>query len=427
MFCTVILIQLKLCNIRLSVFFVFNLAWLFTLTLFEFNLSVFPTLDMSVYLYLIGYLLMFNIIYIFSYLFFGNNYKSKIIDDCAIGYETSRGVADQKKYAIDDYLFIAWAIFVLVFVYQINVSYGFINYLSDGSARQVLLDINESDNSNINLSYYMFGTLYVLFRLVKWELVNESLSILDKIKISTIMISLLLTAAKMNFVYLCLMIYFISFLKRNKTYSQLLTHAFIIIFVFYIFIISFAFFTGKVIDDNIGSMSALNDVYDLGKATLLYPYNYLVGSLSAFNEFFLNKPNNEHSEFCSYMFSRFYQLMSIIINKEYLPIIPPHSAPFVNINGINTNVYTMHYHIVNDLGPFFAMIIAALQGIYFSWLDVCKRFFKNTYINVLFYLTLSNSILSLISFKFNDTMYIFTILLLIGSLSFDYLRRDNAK
>lgn len=426
LFLIVITIQRSLKLMRLSVFFVFNASWLITLILYELNLSVFPEIDLASYSYLLSYLLLFNISYFIFYLVISNHKKINPSHGFSICDKSGDASILHADRFFSDYLFIAWLVLLVVFFYQISKSYGVVNYLIDGGARKILSNLNESDDSSINISYYIFGTLFVIFRLVEWELHNINLTKIAILKVVVVCFSLLLTAAKVNFVYLCMIIYFIYFIVKNKTYFNLIGHVSVLVSIFYLFIIAFAFFTGKVIDENVGSMESFDDVFRLGKSTLLYPYDYLVGALAAFNEFFIHKPNMEQSEFGSYMFKRVYQLLSLIVNKNNLPSLPPSQTPFVNINGINTNVYTMHYFIVNDLGPYLAIIFSVVQGVYFSWLDFIKANCKNTSFNVLFYLTLANTVLSLITFKFSDTLYFSAICIFFISHIINYQRAHNA-
>ena len=138
----------------------------------------------------------------------------------------------------------------LYFFFTIHTSIGFSNYFLSNSARQVLHNLDQE--SNINISYYLFGTFYLWGRMyykLKYDTGNNFLTII-------VAISLLFTAAKMNFVFATIGILLILFHYKKYTYKKVFKRLIPLFIAFFTFLISFSIFTGKVIDKNVGSISS---------------------------------------------------------------------------------------------------------------------------------------------------------------------------
>jgi len=394
----VAIINKKLSNPNLSIFFVFNFSWLITIILYQLNLSVFPPLSFELKLYLIAFLLC----YITSYYIVRKFIIGKV-------YLFVSNVDFDRAKVITDFLLLLWFLFLLYFFYQIRSIGGILEYLSDGGARTALKDLSE--DSGVNISFYLFGTLFIIARLYLIFLNIKKQSYSSFMVIIVVLASMLLTAAKINFMYCVMLIYFCWFNAKNKKTSLLFIHSVGILGLMYVFIVAFSFFTGKVVDSNVGSMNDFSDVFLLGGAALLYPYDYVVGSLAALDYFIMNQYVNS-SEFFVYTFSRVYKVAIYFFGKDAFPTIPAHSLPFVSISGVSTNVYSMHYELINDFGFFGALISSIALAALNSFLDFNFKKSKSLFVYILFYLSLVCSALSTISLKYTDTIYLISFIFL---------------
>jgi oligosaccharide repeat unit polymerase len=373
-------------NNNFSVYFLFNISWISSISLYIMDLNNLPIISDFTKIYLAVFFLVTNV----SYIIFRK-----------ISITEVRFVIDQNlnfERRLLNLFFYLWAVYFLYFLYSIYSTVGFQEFFLSNAARKIMYTLGKE--YNINISYYIFGTFYL------WGLSYFSTKYNEKnnVKYFIVLFSLLLTAAKMNFVLALIGSLLIKYHYRNLSYKQLLLRLIPYIGGFLVFLVLFSIFTGKVIDSSVGTIYSIEDMGRLTYNALLYPYTYIVSSLFAL-DYYINHTIIYHDidyNF-SYIFLPFYK----ILNKVGLNIdFPSHILPFVYIDSFETNVYSFFYELLHDLGFVGTLLFGIFSSFLYAIVDSNIQF-NRTLSVYLFYANLAMaSFLSIISFKFNTTMFI---------------------
>lgn len=389
-----VFINKRLKNSNFSTFFLFNSSWIVLIALYLMDFNALPIISDFTKIYIFLYFLISNCAYIIF-----RSLKSTRL-------RITTNVNDKTGLKLLNIFLILWAIFFLYFLYTIYSSIGLSNYFFSNSARQILNTLDTE--SNVNISYYIYGTFYC------WGRIYFNLKYGNKKKyiLFIVAISLLFTAAKMNFIFAMIGSLLILFHYKKYSYMKVLNKIIPITIGFFIFLISFAIFTGKVIDKNIGSISSLNDLNDLTIGVLLYPYTYIVSTLFSLDNYINTViTNGQAYDNFFYMFIILYKA----VNKIGFDIdVPSHILPFVYIDSFETNVYTFFYEILHDFGLGGTMFFGIFCALIFSIFDFNLKKNDKGLLFYLFYAYLGTAcFLSIIAFKFNTTMFVSISLLIL--------------
>jgi oligosaccharide repeat unit polymerase len=172
----------------------------------------------------------------------------------------------------------------------------------------------------------------------------------------------------------------------------------------------FSLFTGKVIDKNVGSANTISDILSFGTSALLYPYEYMIGSLAAFNEVALH-PQEGGFPPGAYSISFVYNALAKLGFTSSSLQLPDHLREFVHVGGIDTNVYTFLYDFVLDFGLVGSLLAAPLLATLHTYLDNRSSTTKSIPEFLLIYISILAGFLSFVSFRYGDTLFMATAVL----------------
>lgn len=396
-------------NNRASNLLVFTFTWSVCLILYNLDLSVFPDLSENLKLYIMSFMSLYIISYVSVYSLLTYSAKSRL------NFQYIYRVNLVKLF------FFLWALFLGLFLIKVSLTIGIANYLTSGTARSSIKDISETHG--VNISYYMFAYLFLISCFYEgFNKVKITLTVL-------VSLSLVFTAAKMNFVVYCLLAYVLYINKSNVQYKKVGFQLLFLVVAFYLFIFVFSLFTGKVIDQNVGSAENIEDILQFGSSALLYPYNYLVGAVAALDEVFFHcNFACVDSDYMSNVLARIYRFGSSLGLNSFLPDIPSHNKPFVNINGINTNVYSFHYELIADFGIYGAILSASLLAFVHATLDfLSKRERIRFTLYALNSLIVVFTLLTVISFRYFNTIIMMCLFLFFIEVAFGKVIYKNSK
>jgi len=375
-------------NDNYSLYFIFNLSWIIMISLYIMNFNDLPMISLFLKLYLSIYFIIVNLSYFIV--------RKLSISHISIRIEDSYNF--NKK--ILSILFLLWIIFLLYFLMKVYTTIGFEKFFLSNAARKIIHELGKE--YNINISYYIFGTYYL------WGLtyLNVSRNERHKFKYIIVLSSLLLTAAKMNFVMAILGSIFIKYHYSNLSYKKILLLILPYIGGFLIFLVLFAIFTGKVVDSSVGSITSLEDIKNITFGVLLYPYTYLVSSLFAL-DYYVNHIINSNGYEIDYMFRYILlPLYKILAKFDLVNNVPSHILSFVYIDGFKTNVYSFFYVLFHDFGLIGSLFFGILSSWLFALFDFNIKFNKSFLLYLMYGYLAVGSFLSIISYRFNTTIFI---------------------
>lgn len=401
-FTVLIFINKKLRNNNYSSFILFNGSWIIVVSLYLLGSNFLPSLSEFTIIYILIYFSLSNT----AYIFFRLSRSLSLRITTKVNYRISHRILK--------IFFFLWLLYFLYFLTSIYTSVGFREYFLANSARKIMQSLGKE--TEINLSYYIFGTFYC------WGCLYHNLKY-DRKKVlwlSIVGLSLLLTAAKMNFITAIIGGLIIIFHYRNYSYTKVLKLIIPILIGFFLFLISFSIFTGKVIDKNIGTITTWNEINNLTTGVLLYPYIYLVSAIFSLdyyiNEIILRGIQND-SFF--YVLTPIYKVLYKVgvVNED-----PSTILPIISIDSYQPNVYTFFYEVLHDFGLFGTIIFGVFSSFIFSTLDFNVKK-GGSILFYLFYATVSTCIiLSVVAYKFHSTLFGIIVLIILFYIK---LKRTN--
>ncbi|MCG9544421.1 oligosaccharide repeat unit polymerase [Vibrio sp. Isolate33] len=401
---TVIALKSRLNNGGLSLFLVFNITWLFAIFLAQLDLSSFGELSVEIRLYLLCYLLFFNLAYIIFYLSFKDKLNLAFYDKYE--FENLKNIAGLTKLS-----WMIWFSLFLVFIVTIENEIGLFNFLFSGQARASINEIN--NDAGVLIYYYIFGSLSCCITVYKSCFTK--LSKIECIGIVVVLLSLLLTGAKINFITCIIMMFGVKYRLKYTNDIRLIYFGIIAVVLFYLFIILFSVFTGKAIDNDVGSLDSLNDLSSLTINVLLYPYDYAIGALYALDEKLFTHNSVIVEPYLPTILNKFYLIVNKVLGFEYISVNSS-VLDFIEVGEVVTNVYTMHLAIINELSLLGAFLSSIVLGFVLSAVDYFSKMKRNFTVTFLYASFLPVCVLSLVAYKFNDTILYLSFLLLVCAL-----------
>ncbi|MEZ9027589.1 O-antigen polymerase [Vibrio cyclitrophicus] len=401
---TVIALKARLNNGGLSLYLVFNMTWLIAIFLAHLNISSFGELSVEVRLYLLCYLLAFNLSYVIFYLSFKGETSLDFHEN--YDFKSLKNIAALTKLS-----WLIWFFLFLVFVVTIEKEIGIFNFIFSGQARANINKIN--NDAGVLIYYYIFGSLSCC--LAVYKSCFTKLYKVEYIGITLVLLSLLFTGAKINFITCIIMMFGVKYRLTNTNDIRLIYFSIIAVVLFYLFIILFSVFTGKAIDNDVGSLDSLSDLSSLTTNVLLYPYDYAIGALYALDEKLFTYNNVMFEPYLPTILNKFYLIVNKVLGFEY---ISANSSvlDFIEVGDVVTNVYTMHLAIINELSLLGAFLSSIVLGFVLSAVDYFSKIKRNFTVTFLYASFLPVCILSLVAYKFNDTILYLSFLLLVCAL-----------
>lgn len=302
-------------------------------------------------------------------------------------------------------VFMLWLVSFVQFLFFLNSTVGILGYFTSGLARKIM-----SQDIDINIYFYIFGYLYITLTLASARPHNKRGQLFELISIGLILISLLTTAAKINFISGCFLVYVLWFRRNNNNLRDLFVHGFYGLLLMYAFIVIFSLFTGKVVDRNFGAVTSVSDFFQLSYAFFLYPYEYVAGALEALNSVFGNLNSSNYS-FGSYSFNAIYRALITLNLPGATDNIPFKAGEFVVLSAFNTNVYTFFYDPLLDFGAFVTALLAIPLAILHSYLDSKETYNPSLGVTILSSSSKLCCFISFADFKYGDTYFIVSVLI----------------
>ena len=229
--------------------------------------------------------------------------------------------------------------------------------------------------------------------------------------------SLFMTAAKMNAISASFLVYTIWFNRNNYGLSNFSRHFLFIGVLGYIFIFSYSLFTGKVVDQSVGSIESFSDILKFGKSGYLYPYEYLNSSLAALDYTF-NRPSTTDPSFLwgGYSFYSVYRIAAAFGFLSDAAALPSQLYGFVQFDHVDTNVYTFFYDLIIDFGDIGALLFALPHAMLHAFLDMRETRTSNVAFILLTNVSKLTAFLSFVTFRYGDTIFVFVLAIWLLSL-----------
>ncbi|MBL4767937.1 MAG: oligosaccharide repeat unit polymerase [Rhodobacteraceae bacterium] len=383
-------------------------VWILLLFLFLIRLRPFEPLSLELQLYLTT----FFALYAFSYFLTAAKSTSKArVAKPAIWCDRYR--ASIGRFA--GFFFILWAALFLLFINSIQANISVMLLVTQGGARKALSELH-----NINLWFYLFGYLFLIAATMRPWGPSIFWRVLMVLAFVIVLASMLLTAAKVNFVSAIFLVYVVWFNKVPRSKMTLLRHAVYVVFGLYFFIFSFSLFTGKVIDANVGSTASFADILHFGANALFYPYDYLVSSLAALNKVFLSSQNHSYA-FGSTSFFSLYKILTAFGLLTSDISLPSQFQSFVTVGGVNTNIYTIFYDLIFDFGIFSSLFMGVFLGLFHGTLDKAEYYGARPSLSFLSQISKLSALLSFINFRYGDTIFILAVSIWLAALLLGHL------
>lgn len=395
--------------------------WTALLFLHALNLSTFPPLSIQTGTFLI----LFFCIYTLTSIGYGKVLQA-FIHKRNRPNRTQHSSVEKKMPAWMPILFVcAWALTFAQYLLVVSKEISLAFFLTGGAARSAL-----SGSDEISITYYIPAYFYlaVAFRPCKSEIANRAL--LNNTTRTIVLVSLLFTAAKINFVSGAFLLYIGWFKKEKYSSSVLAKHSLAALALLYLFVATFAIFTGKVIDENVGSLSGVQDLFKLGLGALLYPYDYAVGSIAALDEIFRMSAFNSAYATGGYSVPVLYKIASTFGFTGNTKNLPPQFMEFVYINGVWTNVYTMFLDLIYDFGVYGSLLAAPALAVLNASLDSTERGTTSASLALLNACAKLSIFLSFINFRYGGTLFIAALIFYLSANSFlfiAYKRRTSSE
>ncbi len=390
-----VVLKLTVRTLTFSNMSIFLGVWIALLGLYQLKLVPFDPLSLELQLYLTT--------------FFGLYGFSYFTGSTAFGYARTPRSHLIKKLSIQSsnrafmYLFlILWLALIIVFVRSVSIN-GLIMIVSQGGARKAITNLE-----NVKISFYLFGYLFLIAASVSALPKSFIRRVLFFTIIGIVLGSMLVTAAKINFVSASFLIYIVWYNNRHRSIITLLRHFGLAIIALYAFIFIFSLYTGKVIDKSIGSISSIQDILQFSSDAFLYPYEYFVGSLAALNKVFLYAEPHTYLP-GSISFYSVYQILMRLGMIDSGAQLAPQFYDFVTVGGVTTNVYTFLYDLFLDFGLFFPLIAALFLGFIHSRLDVTEQRGGLPELIYLSQVSKLSAFLSFVNFRYGDTIFILAL------------------
>lgn len=382
---------------------VFLGTWVLLLCLYQLDLAGFDPLSFEMQLYIGVFFSIYGLVYYMTY-------RSRAPGRTSRVEQTSSQASFQASNRVFMYVFfVLWALLFLVFVRSLGLG-GVFLLITGGGARRAL-----SEAENVNIWFYLFGYLFlvaaVYARLPRGLIKRVAFLAICGVVLS----SMLVTAAKINFVSAVFLIYFVWYNKVPRPARELAVHAAVSVVGLYAFIFLFSIYTGKVVDTSVGSAASLTDVLQYGRDAFMYPYEYFVSSLAALNQVFFY---TDQHQFAPGSVS-FYSVYQILGRVGVLPggiELPPQFLSFVVVGEVETNVYTLFYDILVDFGPFASILVAVGLGVLHGNLDHAEYWGTRPEILYVSQVSKLSAFLSFINFRYGDTIVILVVAIVVLSV-----------
>ncbi|WP_081035955.1 O-antigen polymerase [Rhodobacter capsulatus] len=388
---------------------VFLGVWAMIFFLYSLNLSVFPELSWDLYFYL----LTFFSFYIFVYIVFASAFQSSQRESTPVVHLVEGNSRFKRKLVGAAILsFAAWSIFFFLFLRSFGSVSGVIFFLTAGGARKAI-----SNSEGVSLTYYVFAYLFLIVAVLLLPHLTRIWKSVTYFCMLVVFVSLFMTAAKMNVISASFLVYIIWFNRNNYGFSNFYRHSLFILVFGYIFIFAYSLFTGKVVDQSVGSAESFSDILKFGKSGYLYPYEYLNSSLAALDYTF-NIPlkTDPSSLWGGYSFYSVYRIAAAFGLFSDTAALPSQLYGFVQFGHVDTNVYSFFYDLIIDFGDVGALLFAFPHAMLHAFLDMREKRTSNVAFILLTNISKLTAFLSFVTFRYGDTIFVFVLAIWLLSL-----------
>lgn len=379
-----------------SNFSVFLGIWIALLFLHSLKLRGYDDLSIDILLYIVVFFSIYFVTYILATIISARDkFKFKSANESRFSTDLICAI-----------LFALWAGFFIIFIKTLGGTGSFISLLSSGGARLELNIIG-----GINVSYYIFAYFFIIAASMGNPLRSRAKKIVYAFAVIVVLFSLLFTAAKVNFMTASFILYAMWFNRNGFGWKAFLIHSIILIVLMYVFIFTFAIYTGKVFDQNLGSVASISDILNISSSAFMYPYDYITGSIAALNEVFELQTNSDYPT-GSISFGFLYKALALLGLLDWNIQLPPHNEEFVLVSGLDTNVYTFIYDIKRDFGVA-SLIIASILGLLHQYLDRSEWIGARISLINLSQASKVSAVLSFVNFGYGGTFFAVAFLIFI--------------
>lgn len=390
-------------TLAISNFSIFIGLWIVLVALYHLNLAGFDPLGLELQFYLTVFFCLYTLIYYCTTV----SLRAKNVSIKGQVRRTDWFRKRNRRFMVA--FFLLWFLMFAMFVWSVGVELMILLILQ-GGARASL-----SAAENVNIWFYLFGYLFILSAAYHGAPRKLMWRALWYLACALVLMSMLLTAAKINFVSAVLLCYIVWYNKEPRLRILLVKHAAFAIVGLYTFIFLYSVYTGKVIDPNVGSAEGLSDILKFGAKAFLYPYDYLTGSLAALNEVFSNTLQHRYAPGSQ----SFYSVYKIVEQFGLLPAdveLPPQFYSFVDVGNVYTNVYTLFYDLWLDFGQIASLAMAIGIGALHAFLDQSEVKGASPPLYYFSEISKLSAFLSFVNFRYGDTIVVLSLALITLSI-----------